>query len=128
MKHLLLIASGFVFCLSTASVQSAELEFDLKWVGSKDRCTAESPAFKIISAPEGTTRIWFKMIDLDAHSYPHGKGTVKYSGKDIPRGAFKYRGPCPPVGSHRYLWIAVAYDKEGGKVLGKAEVMKPFPP
>jgi phosphatidylethanolamine-binding protein (PEBP) family uncharacterized protein len=123
----LMIVSLLVFSSTNAAI-AEELKFDFKWIGWKDECAEKSPVFKIISAPAGTTRIVFKMTDLDVPSYSHGGGGVKYSGKDIPRGAFKYKGPCPPDGVHKYEWKAVAYDKKNGKELGSAKVMKPFPP
>ncbi len=113
--------------LTVQPTHAAELKFDFQWVGWKDKCTPKSPEFKITSAPGGTEKIRFKMVDLNVPSYSHGGGKVKYSGKDIPRGAFKYKGPCPPRGTHKYEWTAIAYDKNG-KELGRAKVMKPFPP
>ena len=127
MKALTMTAGVLTVCLSAFSVQAADLKFDFKWVGWKDKCTTKSPAFKIISAPEGTKKISFRMVDLNVPSYSHGGGKAKYSGKDIPRGAFKYKGPCPPSGVHKYEWTAKALDADGNE-LGKAKVMHPFPP
>ncbi len=130
MKNLLFTIGVLAFCFSTSTAQAAELKFDFQWVGWKDKCSGKSPEFKIISVPEGTTRITFKLTDLDVPGWSHGGGAVSYSGKDIPRGALKgsYNGPCPPSGTHKYEWTATAYDKKGGNELGKAKVMKPFPP
>lgn len=127
MKRLFLFFAVLAFCFSTSTAQSEELKFDFTWVGWKDKCSSKSPEFKIISAPEGTIRIRFNMIDLNMTSFSHGGGKAKYTGKDIPRGAFKYMGPCPPGGAHKYEWTAKAYDANGNE-LGKAVVMKEFPP
>jgi hypothetical protein len=118
----------FVFSITNTAI-AEELKFDFKWIEWKDRCSMTSPEFKIISAPKGTTRITFNMTDLDRLSNSHGGGGVKYSGKDIPRGAIKtsYKGPCPSGAVHSYEWKAIAYDANK-KELGKAIVMKKFPP
>ncbi len=126
-KYLVCIPIILVVLLAFRSAQAAELKFDFKWVGWKDECATKSPEFKISSVPAGTGKISFKMVDLGYPSYPHGGGKVKYSGEDIPRGAFQYKGPCPPRGSHDYEWTAIAYDGNG-KELGRAKLTKPFPP
>ena len=113
--------------LAIQSARAADLRFDFNWVGRQDKCATESPAFRIISAPEGTTTIDFNMVDLNVPAYHHGGGKAEYTGKDIPRGAFQYNGPCPPSGSHKYEWTAKAYDRNG-RELGRAKAMRPFPP
>jgi hypothetical protein len=53
----------------------------------------------------------FTMTDLDAPNFVHGGGSVVYDGQRlIPRGAFSYRGPCPPGGQHRYRWTVDTED------------------
>jgi len=70
----------------------------------------------------------FNLVDLDFTSFAHGGGTVAYDGgAEVARGAFTYRGPCPPVGQHHYEWTVEALD-DGGKVLGTTKIMKEFPP
>jgi phosphatidylethanolamine-binding protein (PEBP) family uncharacterized protein len=68
------------------------------------------------------------MTDLDAPNFIHGGGSVGYDGQQlIPRGAFSYRGPCPPGGQHRYQWTVDAEDG-AGHTLATATVTKKFPP
>jgi len=87
-----------------------------------------SPAFILSEVPPETKRLAFKMIDRDVPTYPHGGGTVIYSGKDqIPAGAFSYRGPCPPSGQqHTYEWSVQALD-QGGKTIRSANAAETFP-
>jgi phosphatidylethanolamine-binding protein (PEBP) family uncharacterized protein len=66
------------------------------------------------------------MTDLDVPDYPHGGGTVAYTGSGgLPYGAFRYRGPCPPS-PHVYRMTAEALDGSG-KVLATATAKKRFP-
>jgi hypothetical protein len=70
------------------------------------------------------------MTDLDVPSYNHGGGKVDYTGKNtIEPGAFQYKSPCPPGGSHSYRWTAVAKAGSGffAKSLGKAEATRSYP-
>ena len=70
------------------------------------------------------------MTDLDVPSYDHGGGTVAYAGeRTIAPGAFTYRSPCPPSGSHRYRWNADAREDagRGARSLGKAGATKNYP-
>jgi len=44
----------------------------------------------------------------------------------IQPGAFKYKSPCPPSGSHTYEWTITAIgDKK--KKLGKAKATREYP-
>ena len=53
---------------------------------------------------------------------------VLYDGQRIvPRGAFTYRGPCPPSGQHRYQWTIDTEDA-AGHTLATATITKKFPP
>ena len=70
------------------------------------------------------------MIDLNAPDFRHGGGTVPYAGEDlVPAGAFRYLGPCPPAGPHRYMWTAKARDRGTtfGRTLGEATATRSFP-
>jgi phosphatidylethanolamine-binding protein (PEBP) family uncharacterized protein len=61
-----------------------------------------------------------------APSFPHGGGSVPYSGQGrVERGAFAYKGPCPP-GQHGYQWTIEAQDG-AGETLATATAMKKFP-
>lgn len=89
-----------------------------------------SPEFRLTDVPPGTRVIEFRMIDLNAPDFRHGGGTVPYVGGDVvPAGAFRYLGPCPPIGSHRYMWTAVARDRGTtfGRTLGEASAARSFP-
>ena len=103
------------------------LDVDFSWAGTT-ACTSKPPAFVVKGAPEGTTRLRFRMTDLDAPAYHHGGGTVAYSGAtEIPAGAFSYTGPCPPTGSHDYRWLVQALNADG-TVVGEGTVTRSFPP
>ena len=70
----------------------------------------------------------FKMKDKDVPNYNHGGGKIKnYSGETtIQPGAFKYKSPCPPDGTHTYEWTITAIgDKK--KKLGKAVATRNYP-
>lgn len=93
--------------------------------GRPNRVT--NPTFKLSKVPEGTKKIKFRMVDRNVPRFNHGGGTVKYDGKNIiAAGAFKYKSPCPPSGSHRYEWTATAIGK-GGKKIGVAKASKKYP-
>ena len=69
-------------------------------------------------------------IDLHAPDFRLGGGTVPYAGEDlVPAGAFRYLGPCPPAGPHRYMWTAKARDRGTtfGRTLGEATATRSFP-
>jgi Phosphatidylethanolamine-binding protein len=96
--------------------------------GSKSCFDPQSPPFTLSAVPAGTRQLRFAMKDLDAPDFVHGGGTITYDGQPrIPRGAFPYRGPCPPQGQHRYQWTVEAQDA-AGKTLAAATIMKNFPP
>ena len=64
--------------------------------------TSPSPAFSLAGVPANTAELEFRMVDLDAPSFNHGGGKVRYAGRArIPPGAFQFIGPCPPQ-THRY--------------------------
>jgi len=101
---------------------------DFSWEGTSSCFDPKSPAFTLSNVPPGTTMLAFVMQDLDAPSYPHGGGMVAYRGeREVPRGAFTYKGPCPPSGQHSYQWTVKAVDASG-KTLAVAQTMKRFPP
>ncbi|GAB6054649.1 hypothetical protein JCM17960_34690 [Magnetospira thiophila] len=104
------------------------LGVDFTWM-SKHRCSTTPPAFNITGVPEGTAALKFKMTDLDVPTYYHGGGDVAYTGSGIiPEGAFSYKGPCPPSGSHRYKFDVTAVNAAGDMALGRGFATKPFPP
>jgi len=106
--------------------QSAEaMGVSFSWSKS-DACASRSPAFRLSGVPRGVKRLSFRMRDLNMPSYNHGGGTVSYKGARVARGAFSYRGPCPPPGqTHRYRWTVRAKDAKG-KTVGTASATKSF--
>jgi hypothetical protein len=124
-----------ILILFAVPAVAAEFSISFEW-GDIPLCTTgrpnivPNPRFVLSNIPEGTKFIQFKMTDLDVPSYDHGGGTVEYTGNDtIAPGAFKYKSPCPPGGSHRYRWTATAKKKTGifSGSLGKAQVTKSYP-
>lgn len=108
--------------------QSSGFAVDVTWAGSKSCFDPQSPPFTLSAVPAGTRQLRFAMKDLDAPDFVHGGGTITYDGQPrIPRGAFPYRGPCPPQGQHRYQWTVEAQDA-AGKTLAAATITKNFPP
>jgi phosphatidylethanolamine-binding protein (PEBP) family uncharacterized protein len=82
---------------------------------------------QLSGVPEGTVKFDIKMIDRNAIGFSHGGGEVAYSGKDsLPYGAFKYKGPCPPSGSHSYVFTVKALDAKG-KTIATAKATRKFP-
>ncbi|MEM7596068.1 MAG: YbhB/YbcL family Raf kinase inhibitor-like protein [Pseudomonadota bacterium] len=118
--------------LSTGAAH-ADMSMSFNW-GNIPLCTSGkpnrvgNPAFAMKGVPAGTTKIVFKMKDLDVPSYNHGGGTVsvEMSGNGtIPAGVFKYKSPCPPNGKHTYQWTATA--KFGSKTLATAAAQRKYP-
>ncbi|MBN2125206.1 MAG: phospholipid-binding protein [Deltaproteobacteria bacterium] len=114
---------------------AGEFSISFDW-GDIPLCTSGSPnvvpnpRFVLSNVPEGTKFIEFTMTDLDVPSYNHGGGTIEYKGDDIIEpGAFTYKSPCPPGGSHRYEWTAKAKEKKGffSGSIGKAKAVKTYP-
>ncbi len=121
--------------LIASALPAAAFELSFSW-GTTPACDSgrpsvvASPEFKLGDVPPGTRVIEFEMIDLNAPDFRHGGGTVPYAGGDIvPAGAFRYLGPCPPVGSHRYMWTARARDRGTtfGRTLGETSAARSFP-
>jgi phosphatidylethanolamine-binding protein (PEBP) family uncharacterized protein len=133
LKKSFLIFSVIIFF--TVPAASAEFALSFEW-GDIPLCTTgnpnivPNPKFVLSNIPEGTKFIQFKLTDLDVPSYNHGGGIVEYTGNNtIEPGAFEYKSPCPPGGSHRYRWTATAKKKNGffSGSLGKAEMTKNYP-
>ncbi len=115
-------------CGGSPHAQPSTFAVDFSWEGTASCFDPKSPPFSLTGVPAGTKTLKFAMTDLDAPTYPHGGGTVAYSGQNqIGRGAFSYQGPCPPQGQHSYRWTVEARDGSG-KTLASATVTKKFPP
>jgi phosphatidylethanolamine-binding protein (PEBP) family uncharacterized protein len=130
MRSLLSAALAALLC-TTAQGASAEFAISFEW-GDIPRCTSGrpntvgSPAFILKDVPEGTTSIEFRLKDRDAPNYNHGGARVKV-GQDgqLPFGVFKYKSPCPPGGTHTYVWTATA--RADGKVRARAQASRRYP-
>lgn len=125
MRRFLVAVCCFVAAVGLSSAASAmSLSFD--W-GPTQKCfDPKSPPMTVSGAPAGTKKLRISMTDLDAPDYPHGGGTVAYSGNGkLSYGAFRYRGPCPPS-PHIYRMKAEALDG-AGKVLATATAKRRFP-
>ena len=130
MKKFLLIILIYFFTTISAF---AEFSFTFEW-GDIKKCTTgnpnkvSNPIFNLVDVPDGTVELRFRMKDKDVPNYNHGGGKIKnYNGEEtIQPGAFKYKSPCPPSGSHTYEWTITAVgDKK--KKLGKAKASKKYP-
>lgn len=109
-----------------ATPAAAEMKASFDW-GPTSKCfDSKSPPFSVSGVPKGTAKLSFSMTDLNVPDYRHGGGKVEYSGqRDIPYGAFRYKGPCPPQ-PHKYRFTIKALDAKG-KELGKTTASKIFP-
>jgi phosphatidylethanolamine-binding protein (PEBP) family uncharacterized protein len=127
-KLLYIIAVAGLAALVSLPSASLAMSVRFSWAGYQ-ACSTNSPAFNVSDVPKGTARLAFKMVDKNVPSYPHGGGTVAYDGgREIPAGAFSFKGPCPPSGQrHTYEWTIRALDK-GGKIVGSAIATAKFPP
>ena len=89
-----------------------------------------SPSFALADVPPGTTKLQFAMTDLNVPSFPHGGGTVAYSGQAaVPCGAFSagFTGPSPPPGQvHTYQFSIKALGPNGA-VLATTTTRRKFP-
>lgn len=125
------IAITTTLALTAPMAQAFEIGFD--WTGLK-LCTTgnpnkvANPQFTLKDVPAGTKYIRFKLVDRDAPGYNHGGGVVAYTGQSvIAPGAFKYKSPCPPSGSHTYVWTATAQSRKNGGKLEVAKAARKYP-
>ncbi|MCC7048429.1 MAG: phospholipid-binding protein [Alphaproteobacteria bacterium] len=119
-----LALAGPAFAPGAAAQQFA---IDFTWAGT-GKCSDRSPAIGLSNVPAGTASLDVQMVDLDVPGFKHGGGKVAYAGgSEIPAGAVRYVGPCPPSGRHSYRFRVTALDASG-KALGTAEQTREFPP
>lgn len=120
--------------LAAPAAQAFSISFD--WSGltlctNGRPNTVDNPAFRIRDLPAGTQSVVFRLTDLDVPSYDHGGGTVNMSQQSgtLPRGAFRYKSPCPPSGAHTYEWTATAKSGRNGRgqTLGIAKAQRRYP-
>ncbi len=119
--------------LALTATAALPFEIGFEW-GDFKSCTNGSPRtvanprFDLKDVPEGTKFIRFKLVDRNKPDFDHGGGTVAWTGETvIEPGAFTYRSPCPPNGSHVYEWTATAQDKKSGGKLGTAKARRDYP-
>ncbi len=125
MKKMPAVALTALVSVAMASPVFA-MSMSFKWGPTKKCFDRKSPPITVKGVPNGTKKLKFKMVDLNATSYPHGGGTVKWKGNGkLPYGAFKYKGPCPPS-PHTYE-ISVKALGSGNKVLATAKARRRFP-
>ncbi len=118
------IAAGLAGMFFATSANSMSMSFS--WGPTKKCFDSKSPPITMRKVPEGTKKLRFKMVDLNAPNYPHGGGTVKWKGNGkLPYGAFRYKGPCPPS-PHTYEFTVKALGS-GNKVLATAKAKRRFP-
>jgi len=120
-----LILAGMISLFVAAPAMAMTASFS--WGPTKACFDSKSPPFHLSAVPKGTVTLDLRMRDLDAPDFMHGGGKVAYTGQgDLPYGAFRYKGPCPPEGHHRYRFTVKALDANG-KVLATATSDRPFP-
>ncbi|WP_415919235.1 hypothetical protein [Tateyamaria sp. SN6-1] len=101
-----------------ASPAAVEFNIAFNW--------GDIPAFHLSLVSEGTTRIDFKLVDLDVPSFSHGGGKVKViQNGTLPFGAFKWKSACPSGEVHTYQWQTRT--KAGRKVLATARANRKYP-
>ncbi|MBL0375519.1 phospholipid-binding protein [Rhizobium sp. KVB221] len=113
--------------LTLASAAHADMKVSFDWGPTKKCLDSKSPPMKLSGVPEGTVKLDIRMRDQNVPGFMHGGGKVAYEGqKSLPYGAFRYKGPCPPSGKHKYRFTVKALDGKG-KVIGTAQADKMFP-
>lgn len=102
------------------------MDVAFEWGPTKKCFDKKSPPIKLAGVPEGTSKLLIKMIDQNASDFNHGSGSLTYKGQpQLPYGAFTYKGPCPPSGTHFYKITVKAVDA-AGKVLAAGAATQPF--
>jgi phosphatidylethanolamine-binding protein (PEBP) family uncharacterized protein len=121
----LFLTTAILVGMATAAHAGMGVTFD--WGPTKKCFDSKSPPMRLSGVPDGTVKLDIRMVDRNAINFNHGGGKVTYSGNNsLPYGAFKYRGPCPPTGSHTYVFTVKALDAKG-KTIGTAKASKKFP-
>lgn len=122
---LLLLLLAVALAPHPAAAQGFAIDFS--WQGVS-KCSDRSPAIQLVNVPPGTATLDVQMVDLDVPGFKHGGSKVAYAGGgEIPAGAVRYVGPCPPTGRHSYRLRVTALDAQG-KTLGSADRTREFPP
>jgi len=108
------------------------LGVDFTWKNTS-RCLGSSPEFTLTEVPENTHTLEFTLRDIYFPFFPHGGGSLEYTGDNIiPKGTVTaakghYIGPCaPPFFPGQYKFTVEALDSNG-VLLGKGNATRPFP-
>ncbi|WP_406873476.1 phospholipid-binding protein [Aminobacter sp. P9b] len=118
-----MLAGALMLAGSNAFAAGMGVSFD--WGPTKKCLDPKSPPIALSNVPQGTVNLEIKMIDQNA-SFNHGGGKVAFKGQSqLPYGAFKYKGPCPPAGTHPYKITVKALDASG-KALASGSATQPF--
>lgn len=113
--------------LGMASAAHAGMGVSFDWGPTKKCFDPKSPPMQLSGVPEGTAKLDIRMVDRNAINFSHGGGKITYTGNNsLAYGAFKYKGPCPPTGSHNYVFTVKALDAKG-KTIATAKASKKFP-
>ncbi|MDM8556331.1 YbhB/YbcL family Raf kinase inhibitor-like protein [Desulfococcaceae bacterium HSG7] len=136
MKKLFILTAIALSILTICSCKNgnrnvAEIGVDFNWQLIDDG-SQKNPEIRLSGVPEGTTRFFVGLVDLNNKGFDHGGGFVDNDGTGvIGRGATKgnYNGPNPPFPNmiHNYEITVEAFDKKG-TVIGIGRKAKKFPP
>ncbi len=115
-----------VAALHASGAMAADLGVSFDW-GPTTKCfDPKSPPISVTNVPARTRTLDVKMTDRNAPNFNHGGGRVAYKGQSrLPYGAFRYKGPCPPEGTHSYRITVTALDA-AGKALASGSDTRPF--
>ncbi len=120
-------AAVATIALSLFAGSASAMSISFEWGQTKSCFDRHSPPITVSDVPKGTATLKFTLDDLNAMDFNHGGGSVAYTGKNsLPYGAFSYRGPCPPDGTHTYRITVKALDASG-KTLDSAKAKRRFP-
>ena len=124
----LLTAAAAFLPVAATSAQADDLAVSFKFDASS-KCSRVSPEIKVETVPAGTVAFKVRLKDRNVPTWNHGGGKVAHDGSGvIPKGALKegYNGPCPPGGSHIYVFTVKAVDAND-EVLAEGEKSQRFP-
>lgn len=116
----------------STSESPVTLGVDFNWKNTS-RCLGSSPKFTLTKVPEETHTLEFTLRDIYFPFFPHGGGSLEYTGENIiPKGTVTaakghYIGPCaPPFFPGQYKFTVKAIDNNG-VLLGEGYATRPFP-
>ena len=133
MKPILMVLLAVMVCgcsSETVSPDAVMLDVVFEWT-EKDRGSTHNPEIRVSGIPEGTTRFYIELIDLNNPGFSHGGGFIDYDGSGIiRRGSIEgqYGGPNPPPPIvHSYEITVKAMDTQG-TIVGVGKRVNRFPP